>query len=72
MNQFADYNQIFMATTLGHDEEQIRFWRPSPKVTAGLKLPNLSQKVFVCMLSHEPPAVMLPNACLYYWDRINS
>ena len=24
------------------------------KVTVGLKLPNLSQKVLVCMLSHEP------------------
>ena len=24
------------------------------KVSAGLKLPNLSQKVFVCTISHEP------------------
>ena len=24
------------------------------KVSAGLKLPNLSQKVLVCIISHEP------------------
>ena len=37
------------------------------KITAGLKLPNLHQKVIVCMLhlSHEPLAGMLPNLHVY-------
>ena len=30
-----------------------------------LKLSNLSQKVRVCMLSHEPLARMLPNLHVY-------
>ena len=43
-----------MDVTLGHDEElgfgdlDLIF-----KVTAGLKLPNLSPKVFVCTIFHE-------------------
>ena len=28
MNWLADFNQICMAITLGHDEEPIRFWCP--------------------------------------------
>ena len=44
-----------MDVTLGHDEELIRFGDLDPifKVTAGLKLPNLSPKVLVCTISHE-------------------
>ena len=44
-----------MDVTLGHDEELIRFRDLDLifKVTAGLKLPNLSQKVLVCTISHD-------------------
>ena len=44
-----------MGVTLGHDEELIRFRCLDLifKVTAGLKLPNLSPKVLVCTISHE-------------------
>ena len=44
-----------MDVTLGHDEELIWFWYLDLifKVTAGLKLLNLSQKVLVCTISHE-------------------
>ena len=35
------------------------------KVTAGLKLPNLSQKVLVCMLPDEPLAGLLPDLHIY-------
>ena len=44
-----------MDVTLGYDEELIRFGDLDLifKVTAGLKLPNLSQKVLVCTISHE-------------------
>ena len=44
-----------MDVTLGHDEELIRFGDLDLifKVTAGLKLPNLSPKVLVCTISHE-------------------
>ena len=31
----------------------------------GLKLPNLSRKVLVCMLCHEPLAGILPNLHVY-------
>ena len=34
-------------------------------VTAGLKPANLSQKVLICMLSHEPLAGMLPDLHVY-------
>ena len=45
-----------MDITLGHDEELISFGDLDLffKVTAGLKLPNLSQKMLVCPISHEP------------------
>ena len=35
------------------------------KVTARLNPPNLTQKVFVCMLSHGPLDGMLPNLQAY-------
>ena len=59
----ADFNQICMDITLGHDEELIMFGDLDLilTVTAGLKLRNVSQKVFVCMLFHEPFSAMLPN-----------
>ena len=56
----ADFNQICTDITFGHDEElgfgdlHLIF-----KVTVGLILPNLSQKVLVCLLSYEPLAGML-------------
>ena len=55
MNWSEDFNQICKDVTLGHDEELIRFSDTDLifKVTAALKLPNLSQKVLVCILSHE-------------------
>ena len=55
MNWLADFNQICMDITLGHDEELIWFCYLDLffKVTAGLKLPELSQKVLVCTISHE-------------------
>ena len=34
-------------------------------VSVGLKLPNLSLKVLVCILSHESLAGMLPNLHVY-------
>ena len=36
------------------------------KVTAELKMPNLSQKVLVCMSSHEPLAGMLSDLHVYF------
>ena len=44
-----------MDVTLGHDKDLYRFGDLDLifKVTAGLKLPNLSQKVLVCTISHE-------------------
>ena len=44
-----------MAVTLGHVEELIGFDDLDLvfKVTAGLKLPNLKPKVFLCSISHE-------------------
>ena len=44
-----------MDVSLGQDEELTRFDGLGLmfKVTAGLKLPNLSQKVLVCTISHE-------------------
>ena len=38
-----------MKSWLGFGDHDLFF-----KVTAGLKLPNLSQKVVVCTVSHEP------------------
>ena len=45
-----------MDLILGHDEELIWFGDLDLffKVTAGLKLPNLSQYVLVSTISHEP------------------
>ena len=44
-----------MDLILGHDEELIWFGDDLFfKVTAGLKLPNLSQNVLVSTISHEP------------------
>ena len=56
MNWLTDFNQICMDITLGHDEERICFGDLDLffKVSAGLKLPDLSKKVFVCTISHEP------------------
>ena len=48
MNRLPDFNHICMDITLGHGEELIS------KVTTGLKLSNLSQKVLVRRISHEP------------------
>ena len=50
------FQRICMGITLGHDEKLIWFGDLELffKVTAGLKLPNLSQKVLVCTISHEP------------------
>ena len=44
-----------MDATLRHDEELVSFGDLDLifKVTAGLKLPNLSQKVLVCTIFHE-------------------
>ena len=55
MDWLADFNQICMAVTLG-DEELIWFGDLDLffKVTVGLKLPNLSQKMLVCTISQEP------------------
>ena len=49
MNWLADSNQIYMDITLGHDEELIGYGDLDLffKVTAGLKLPYLSQKMLV-------------------------
>ena len=51
MNQPADFNQICMDKTMGHDEELIRFGDLDliSKVSAGLKVPNLSQNLIVCL-----------------------
>ena len=59
MNRLPDFNQICMDITLGHDEELIF------KVTAGLKLPNISQKVIVCRVSHEPVGGFQPDIHAY-------
>ena len=67
MNWLADFNQICMDITFGHDEVLIRFGDLDLifKVTAWLKLPNFSQRVLVYMLSHERLAGMLPNLHVY-------
>ena len=51
-----------------HDEELIVFFGDIDiifKVIVGLKLPNLSQKVLVCMLFYAPLAGMLSNLHAY-------
>ena len=53
MNWLADFNQICMDITLGHDEELFDFGDRDLffKVSAGLKLPNLSLKVLVYLMN---------------------
>ena len=67
MNQQADFNQICMDITFGHDESWIGFGDLDLifKVTVRLNPPKLSQKVFVCLLSHGPLDGMLPNLQAY-------
>ena len=55
MNQLADFNQVSMDITFGHDKMLNRFWWPWSNF----------QKVFVCMLSHGPLDGMLPNLQAY-------
>ena len=56
MNWMADFNQICIVKTLGMMKSWLGFGDLGHffKVTAGLKLPNLSQKVLVCIISDEP------------------
>ena len=65
MNWLADLNQICMDITLGHDEKLNRLVTLIFKVTARLNPPNLSQKVFVCMLSLSPLDGILPDLQAY-------
>ena len=60
MNQLADFNQICMDITFGHDKKLNRFGDLDLifKVTSRLNPPNLSQKS-VCL--HGPLDGMLPN-----------
>ena len=69
MNQLADFNQICMDITFGHDKKLNRFWCLDLifKVTVRLNPPKLSQKVFVCMLSYGPFDGMLPNLQAYIY-----
>ena len=74
LNRLADFNQICMDIIFWHDEERIRFWWLDLifKVTVGLKLPNLSQKVFAWLVSWTIGWTVTKFACLYYLGRINS
>ena len=67
MNQLADFNQICVDIIFGHDKKLNRFWWPwsNFQITARLNPPKLSQKVFVCMLSHGPLDGILPNLQAY-------
>ena len=67
MNQPADFNQICMDITFGQDKKLNRFGDLDLifKVTARLYPPSLSQKVFVCTLSHGPLDGMLSNLQAY-------
>ena len=60
VNQLVDFNWICTDVTFGHIEELIRFWRPWPN------LPNLSQKVLVCTISHELVGRFQPHLHGYY------
>ena len=68
MNQLADFNQIRMDITFGHDKKQNRFSDLDLiiKVAARLNPPN-KPKVFVCMLSHGPLDGLLPNLQAYIY-----
>ena len=65
--QLADFNQTCMAITFGHDKSWIGFGDINLifKVIVRLNPPKLSQKVFVCILSHGPLDRMLPNLQAY-------
>ena len=69
MNQLADFNQICIDITVGHDKKLNRIWCGDLdlifKITVRLNPPNLSQKVFVCMLSNGPLDGMLPDLQAY-------
>ena len=68
MNQLADFNQICMDITFGHDKKlNIGFGDLDLifKFTARLNPSNLSQTMFVCMTSHGPLDGMLPNLQAY-------
>ena len=73
MNQLADFIQICMDITFGTNVELIRFGDRDLifKVTAGLQLQNINQKMLVCLLSHELFAGMLPNlhVCIIWQDQ---
>ena len=72
MNQLADFNQICINITAGHDKKLNKFWLDLIfKVTVRLNPPKLSQKVFVCMLSLIRWNVNKFSS-LYKADRINS
>ena len=68
MSQLADFNQICMDITFGHDKKlKIGFDDLDliVKVTVRLNQPKLSQKGFVCMLSHGLLDEMLLNLQTY-------
>ena len=67
MNQPADFNQICMDITFGHDKKLSRFWWQWSNFQGHYPTlsTKLSQKVFVCMLSHGPLDGMLPNLQAY-------
>ena len=67
MNQLADFNQICMDTTFGHDKTLNRFWWPWSNFQGHCQInpPKLSQKMFVCMLYNGPLDGMLPNLQAY-------
>ena len=67
MNQLADFNQVSMDITFGHDKKLNKFGDLELifKVIARLNPPKLSQKVFVCTLSHGLLDGLLPNLQAY-------
>ena len=67
MNQPADFKQICIDITFGQDKKLNRFGDLDLifKVAVRFNPPKLSQKVFVCMLSHGPLDRMLPNLQAY-------
>ena len=67
MNQLADFNQICMDITFGHDKKLNSFGDLDLifRVTFRLNPPKLSQKMFVHMLSLGPLDGMLSNLQAY-------
>ena len=67
MNQLVYFNQSCIDITFQHDKSSTGFGDLYLifKVIAKLNPPNLSQKVFVCILSHGPLDGMLPNLQAY-------